>query len=396
MVYSSKTEYLTMKYSLIIVALSIWVFPLISQSINYFPERGAKWDEKAPSDLQLDEVLLQEAIAFAKANEYSEPHDLQLAIYKSFAHEPYHKILGLTRDRGEPAGMIIKDGYLVASWGDTKRVDMTFSVTKSYLSTMAAIALQDGFIGSLDDKVDQYVWDGLFDGDHNSKITWRHLLTQSSDWSGELWGGKDWADRPAKEGNVDDWKFRKLHEPGTNFEYNDVRVNLLSYSLMQVHRKPLPIVLKERVMDPIGASSTWRWHGYHNSWVEIDGLKMQSVSGGGHSGGGLFINTEDHARFGLLFLNNGKWKDQQIIQPSWIKAMTQSSVAEDKYGFMWWLNPEGSEERMTAISHNAYYAAGFGGNYIIVEPDHNMVIVLRWLQPAKANEFISLLKKAIK
>lgn len=385
-----------MKQLTLALVLSLLTCSLYAQSISYFPERGAQWDEKTPSSVGIDATLLQEAIDFAQANEYDQPEDIQLAIYKSFAREPYHKILGPTRDRGASAGMIIKDGYVVASWGDTKRVDMTFSVTKSYLSTMAAIALQDGFISSVDDKVDQYIWDGNYDGAHNSKITWRHLLTQSSDWSGELWGGKDWADRPEKEGGIDDWKFRKLHEPGTVFEYNDVRVNLLSYSLMQVHRKPLPQVLKERVMNPIGASSTWRWHGYKNSWVEIDGMKMQSVSGGGHSGGGLFISTEDHARFGLLFLNNGKWKDQQIIDPSWIQEMTKPSTAEENYGFMWWLNPPGSEERMTAISHNAYYAAGFGGNYIIVEPDHNMVIVLRWLQPAKANEFVTLLNKSLK
>ena len=63
-------------------------------------------------------------------------------------------------------------------------------------------------------------------------------------------------------------------------------------------------------MEPIGASSTWRWYGYENSWVEIDGQKVQSVSGGGHWGGGMFINAYDMARFGYLFLRNGKWKDR--------------------------------------------------------------------------------------
>ena len=79
----------------------------------------------------------------------------------------------------------------------------------------------------------------------------------------------------------------KLNEPGTFFKYNDVRVNLLAYSLLQVSRKPLPVVLKEKIMDPIGASTTWRWYGYDNSFVNIDGVMVQSVSGGGHFGGGL-------------------------------------------------------------------------------------------------------------
>ena len=126
--------------------------------------------------------------------------------------------------------MIFKRGYLVASWGDTRRVDMTISVTKSFLSTMAGIALDKGLISSTDDKVGQYIWDGTFDGVHNAKITWAHLLQQNSDWSGQLWGLKDWADRPPREGALDDWKYRELREPGTVMEYNDVRVNVLAYS----------------------------------------------------------------------------------------------------------------------------------------------------------------------
>jgi hypothetical protein len=51
-------------------------------------------------------------------------------------------------------------------------------------------------------------------------------------------------------------------------------------------------------MDPIGASTTWRWHGYENSWIELDGRRVQSVSGGGHFGGGMFISAWDLARFG--------------------------------------------------------------------------------------------------
>ena len=179
--------------------------------------------------------------------------------------------------------MILKDGFVVSYWGDTKRVDMTFSVTKSYLSTVAGLAVdQRLFLPS--EKVANYVWDSTFDGEHNQKIKWKDLLNQSSDWSGNLWGGYDWADRPPKTGGIDDWKYRKLNPPGTFYKYNDVRVNVLAYSLLNVWRKSLPQVLKEKVMDPIGASSTWRWYGYENSWVNIDGNWVQSVSGGGHSG----------------------------------------------------------------------------------------------------------------
>lgn len=362
---------------------------------GYFPAANSVWEERSPTSLQLNEKEISAAIEFAEENEYSGARDLRIAILKGFAHEPYHKILGPTKKRGGPAGMIIKDGYLVASWGDIKRVDMTFSVTKSYLSTVAGLAVdQRLFLPS--EKVAAYVWDTTFDGEHNQAITWKHLLNQSSDWSGQLWGGYDWADRPPRTGGIDNWKYRKLHPPGTHYKYNDVRVNVLAYSLLNVWRKPLPQVLKEKVMDPIGASSTWRWYGYENSWVNIDGNWVQSVSGGGHSGGGLFISTEDHARFGLLFLNKGKWKEQQIISPAWIKEATTSSSANPSYGYLWWLNHPDSSRYVADAGKEMYYAAGFGGNFIIILPEENMVVVTRWLEPKRMPEFLQKVLDATK
>ncbi|WP_407654036.1 serine hydrolase domain-containing protein [Aquimarina gracilis] len=364
----------------------------IAQTI-YFPLRGS-WEEKKPSEFGIETKKLQDAVVFAKNNEYSGAKDLRQAILKGFEREPYHQILGPTKKRGAAAGLIIKNGYIIAKWGDIERVDMTFSVTKSYLSTVAGLAFDNQLISSLDAPTYKHLWDRTFDGNHNRKITWRHLLTQSSDWSGQLWGGYDWADRPPKEGNIDDWKNRPLNEPGTVFEYNDVRVNLLAYCLLNVWRKPLPQVLKEKIMDPIGASTTWRWFGYENSWVNIDGIKMQSVSGGGHSGGGLFVNTLDHARFGLLFLNNGNWNGKQLLSKKWIEEATKPSLANSNYGFMWWLNQKGTRH-WEGLPEHLYYAAGFGGNFIVIDHKRNLVVVTRWLEPNKIDEFITNLYKAL-
>lgn len=371
----------------------LFSFSAFAQKIH-FPSYGEQWETMTSQEAKLNDTKIQEAVDFAEANEYSESKDLRQAILKGFMREPYHQILGPTKRRGGPAGMIIKNGYVVASWGDTKRVDMTFSVTKSFLSTTAAIAVEKGFITDVNDVVANYVWDGTFDGDHNSQITWEHLLQQNSDWSGDLWGSKDWADRPPRDGGIDDWKNRKLETPGTVFEYNDVRVNVLAYSLTNVLRKPLPQVLKEEVMDRINASTTWRWYGYDNSWFTLDGHKVQSVSGGGHSGGGMFISTEDMARFGLLFMNDGKWNDEQIIAPSWIKALRTSSTPNPNYGYMWWLNADGPRQ-WEGVPDHVYYAAGFGGNFIIVDDKEDLVIVTRWLEPSTVGEFAKLIYEAL-
>lgn len=366
-----------------------------AQKEYYFPERQAVWQTKSPSELQVDPDKLDVAVAFALQHEYSEPRDLRLAILKGFEREPFHGLLGPTKKRGGPAGMVLKNGYLIAQWGDVERVDMTFSATKSFLSTVAGLAEDKGLIANVVDRVEKYIWDGTFDGEHNRKITWEHLLQQNSDWSGELWGGKDWADRPPREGGLDEWRYRKLNEPGTVMEYNDVRVNVLAYALTHVWRKSLPVVLKEHIMDKIGASTTWRWFGYDHAWTEIDGMQMKSVTGGGHSGGGLFINTLDMARFGLLFLNEGKWRSEQIISKDWIKKATQPSVPNVNYGYMWWLNKKG-DRHWEGLSEDIYYAAGFGGNFIIIDKANDLVVVTRWLEPDKAGEFMALVNESVK
>lgn len=366
-------------------------FSIYTTYAQYYPSQ--EWERKSAKSSNINSVLLDSAVSIASQYENSVNRDLGIAIKEAFSREPNFEISGKTKQRGGPAGLVIKDGYIVAEWGDINRVDMTFSVAKSYLSTMAGLTLDKNLIRSINDKTHQYVWDGTFDGKHNQKITWDHLLTQSSDWSGQQFGLYDWADRPPKEGDINDWRARKLYEPGTHYKYNDVRVNVLAYALLQVWRKPLPQVLKEEIMDPIEASTTWRWLGYHNSYVNVDGIKMQSVSGGGHFGGGIFINTLDQARFGLLFLRNGKWNDKQLISKSWVESVQKSSQAKSDYGYLWWNNSQGSWE---GVSEKVYYAAGFGGNYIVIDEENDLLVVTRWIDNSKIDEVMRLLQKAVR
>ena len=366
------------------------IFILFLFSVNvyaqdsYYPDKI--WEEKSPESLGVNSKKLNEAIQFAINNENSVENDLRIAIIKSFGNEPDFRIKGPTKKRGNPNGLIIKNGYIIGKWGDIKRVDMTFSVTKSYLSTTAAIAFDKQLI-SLDEKLVNYVWDGKFDDSHNSQITWHHLLNQSSQWSGNLFGTYDWADRPPRGLTLEEIKKQSLLPPGKDYKYNDVRVNLLSYSLLNVFRVPLPKVLKKYIMDPIGASNTWRWYGYDESMQIIDGVEVQSVSGGGHFGGGMFISSEDHARFGLLFLRDGIWGDERLISSGWIKKMRLPSENNSSYGYMWWLNR--GQRKWDGLPENIYYGSGFGGNYVVIVPDHDLVIVVRWIDSSKIGEFVN-------
>jgi CubicO group peptidase (beta-lactamase class C family) len=364
----------------------------------YVPGPGDDWSRRTPAQAGMDAALLDSAVAFARANESTAPRDLELAHYQTFGREPFGEAVGPFDERGDPTGMVIRNGYIVAEWGDPRRVEMTFSVTKSFLSTVVGLAVDRGLIRSVDDPVDPYVGpvfvlppEGgsrhagalgenrplrLFDTDRERRITWDQLLRQTSDWDGTLWGKPDWADRPLQ--NPREWLTRPRGEPGAAHEYNDVRVNLLALAALSVWRRPLPEVLREQVMDPIGASPTWRWTGYENSWVLLDGRAVQSVSGGGHWGGGMFISARDMARFGLLTLRRGRWGDRQILSEAWVRmALTPTPVQPD-YGFMnWYLNT--GREQLPGAPESAFVHLGNGTNAIYVDPENDLVIVARWI-----------------
>jgi len=360
----------------------------------YFPPRG-DWERHKPEDVGMDSARLQEAVDFSIANENPATKDLKLDLELTFGmREPLFRVLGPTKTRGGMTGLVIRNGYVVSEWGDPARVDMTFSVTKTFLSTVVGLAWERGLIRSLDDKARDYMPNPeLFESEHNAKITWEHLLRQSSDWSGTLWDIPDWADRPVGDRPAD-YPDRPMHEPGTFYKYNDVRVNLLALVTLNVWRRPLPQVLREHVMDPIGASNTWRWYGYDNSWVNIDGQMMQSVSGGGHFGGGMFINAWDMARFGYLFLHHGRWGDREIVPETWIAMARTPGPANDTYGFMnWFLNT--GQKPLPRVPATAVTFQGSGSNIIYIDWEHDLVVVVRWIRGRALDEFLGKVIGAI-
>ncbi len=272
---------------------------------------------------------------------------------------------------------------------------MTFSVTKSFLSSTVGLAWDRALIADIDDRVRDYVPTEHFASAHNQTITWDHLLRQTSDWEGTLWGKPDWADRPPRTIPLTAHIARDRNPPGTVYKYNDVRVNVLALAALHVWRRPLPQVLREYVMDPIGASNTWRWHGYENSWVLIDGVMMQSVSGGGHWGGGMWISARDLARFGLLTLRRGRWEDRQILSEAWVRLALTPTEARPTYGFMnWFLNTE--RRPLPGAPASAFYHLGAGTNAVYVDPEHDLVIVARWIERSALDGLVQRVIAAIR
>jgi CubicO group peptidase (beta-lactamase class C family) len=378
----------------------------------YYPD--AVWQHRTPSEAGIDPQRLSDAIAFAVAAETKAPRDLKLNHYQTFGREPFGYAIGPIKERGEPTGIIVYKGYIVAEWGEPLRVDMTHSVTKSFLSSVVGIAFDRGMIRSIHDTVREYVppvlvfnplaagnkseslgasdFLYLFETPHNRTITWDHLLRQVSDWEGTLWGKPDWADRP---GDIPaEWTTRPRNKAGSVYKYNDTRVNVLALAALNVWRRPLPQVLKENVMDPIGASNTWRWYGYENSWIVLDGSVVQSVTGGGHWGGGMYIHAYDMARFGYLTLRHGKWKDRQLISNQWMDWAQTPTPAQPTYGFMnWFLNTDG--KYLPSAPASAFVHIGNGTNMIYVDREHDLVAVARWIDGKAMDGFVQRLISSV-
>ncbi|MEO6444045.1 MAG: serine hydrolase [Gemmatimonadaceae bacterium] len=380
--------------------------------VPYVP--GATWEHRSAAAMGLDSVRLADAIAFAIRSDAKAPRDMEESHYRSFGREPFGQGIGPFKSRGEPSGVILRGGYVIASWGEPDRVDMTHSVTKSFLSATVGLAVDRGMIASVRDSV----WKSqaptytlrltapaepgstvghpmflqLFDTPHNRTITWDDMLRQTSDWEGTLWGKPEWADRPSQ--NSAEWTTRARTAPGTAYEYNDVRVNVLALAATNVWRRPLPEVLRDYIMGPIGASSTWRWYGYDNSWITLDGRPVQVVSGGGHWGGGMFINAWDMARFGLLTQRRGVWGDTRIFSEAWVRLSLTPTVPQPTYGYMnWFLNTD--RKWMPSAPASSFGHVGNGTNLVFVSPDQDLVAVVRWIENGAIDEFLGKMLGAI-
>ncbi len=391
----------------------IVILVLTAVQAQYFPPADL-WETRSAERSGFDAGKLKAAIDFAVASETTSPRDQELGQAQTFGREPFGEAVGPFKVRGDMTGVIIKDGYLVAEWGEPFRVDMTHSVTKSFLTATVGLAFDRRLIRDLKSPVykemapittfqpgRRYDDPGkfgksrfleIFETVHNQKIDWDSLLRQTSDWEGSLWGKPDWADRPDRDTSA--WMNRKRNEPGSVYEYNDVRVNLLALAALNVIREPLPKFLKKNLMDEIGASNQWRWHGYEESYVMIDGQVIQSVSGGGHWGGGMFISARDMARFGLLIESGGLWNGKRILSEEFLKMAETPTPVQPTYGFMnFFLNTE--RKLYPSAPEGTIAFLGNGTNLVFIDKKENLVIVVRWIDNSRIDEFLGLVYTAL-
>ena len=338
----------------------------------------------------------QECITFANAHEIAWSRDPNAEPARWGVHHddppPWNQLRGPVHERGGVSGVVWQHGVERMAWGEPARAELTFSVAKTYLALLAGVAHAQGLLPDVDEPVIQRVRGIGFESEHNRAITWAHLLEQTSEWEGTCFGVSDTVDRYRKvshdprpaQGRKGD--ARPLHAPGTYWEYNDVRINQLALALLHLFGRALPAVFRDSVMRPLGASEHWRWVGYSDAWVTLDGRRVQSVPGGTHWGGGVSISARDQARIGQLLLNGGRHGERDLIPRAWVERMRQPGVLAPFYGWLMWLNP--GRGTFPGASARSSFMIGAGGHYVWIEPEHDAVVVVRWLDSEHAPEFI--------
>lgn len=313
---------------------------------------------------------------------------------------PWNRLLGPVHARGPVSGVIKLNGETIISWGEHELADLTFSVAKTYLALLAGVAFDQGLLPDVDEPVGARIKSIGFDSGQNARVTWAHLLQQTSEWEGECFTVPDQVDRyralqfqgataAGKKGDP-----RPLQAPGAFWEYNDVRINQLALALLHLFRRPLPEVFREHIMRPIGASENWQWVGYDHAWIDLDGRRIQSVPGGSHWGGGVSISSADQARVGELLLNDGSAHGRQVISPQWIQRMRTPCAIAPFYGYLIWLNTD--RRVFGSVPVSSYFAIGAGSSFTWIEPQNRMALIVRWIDADYADEFFGQVFQAIR
>lgn len=367
-------------------ALAQHASPAAHALADYVPPPGHDWARRDPAAAGFDPLKLEAAVEFARTHETQRPRDF------SDQQRIFGTPLGpLPASRGGTNGLILRGGAIVAEFGDTSAVEPVYSAAKSMLSTVLGVALDRGLIGDIDGRVGDLVKDGGYDSPQNRAVTWRHHVTQTSEWEGTLFG-KSHTFLGAEAFGEGARQPRALQAPGAHYEYNDVRVNRFALSLLRVWKRPVPEVFRTEVMGPIGASPTWQWIPYRDAAVDVEGRSLPTVSGGTRWGGGVWMHSRDAARFGLLLLRRGQWGRRQVVSPAWVREATTPNERKRDYGLLWWLNTGQTLWPTTPAS--SFAAIGFGGNTIWIDPEHDLVIVWRWHQ-GNGSEFFSRVVAAL-
>ena len=330
------------KWSSLILISSILIvvtgFNYYRQSITYFKQKttGEGWIISTPEMENMNTPMLNEMMNVI--SEERLPIDSLIIIRN---------------------GQIVKEEYPSSLVNQDKKYKL-YSATKSITSALIGIAIQEGYIEGVDQKILDYFPDRIItDLDQRQEITIKHLLTMTA---GYRWGNNGTGTGMRTSADPVQYVLDKpmVQTPGTVYNYGDGAPFLLGAILSKATGMSVPEFAKEYLFDPLNITDVF-WESNRDQYFAASGLHLR---------------PRDMAKIGQLFLNDGKWGDEQIISQEWVMESTQTHVSGpgfmageeffvDGYGYLWW----------TYTDNGVYYASGMYEQRIYVCPDLELVVV---------------------
>ncbi|MFC1997780.1 serine hydrolase domain-containing protein [Chloroflexota bacterium] len=322
-------------------------------------QKGDGWQTASLDEVGLDEEVIGEAVDLINDGTYPNVHSILIVKDGKLVFEEYFS--GYTWDYNDPQFR----GELTDYGIDT--IHNLASVTKSVTSVVFGIAIEQGYIQDVDQKVFSYFpeYASLSD-EGKDEMTLAHLLTMSSglEWNEMALPYSDSENDLVKLFNVPNpiaYILAKplVHEPGTSWYYNGGNTNLLGEVIRETTGMRMDDFAEKYLFGPLGITD-YAW-----DFINPDMI---------HASGNLKLRPRDMAKLGQLFLNKGTWKGQRIVSEEWIDQSTTGTLPPtwfDGYGYQWWL----MIYRSGSTTIGSYFAAGWGGQRIVVFPRLDMVVV---------------------
>jgi CubicO group peptidase (beta-lactamase class C family) len=309
-------------------------------------DAGDGWEIDSLENAGMDKDKITNMINQIFRGSYGDIHDIIIVKNKKLVLEEYF--------RGEGR---IYSGFIENLFRNKKH--HWGSATKSVLSVIVGIAIQEGFIENVDEPVyDFFPKYANLRNEKKDRISLKHLLTMSA---GLQWKSPDDVQGMWRTDDIIRYCLEKpvVAEPGKQYNYSNGWSTLLGAVVSNSSGKDFEEFSRKYLFSPLGITDIW-FQVYPEGTTDTDG--------------GLYIRPRDYAKIGLLLLQNGLWNDKQIINEDWIQESTRAHIKPNQstwYGYQWW----GMEFNLNDTSINTYYASGYGGNYMFVFPEPDLLIV---------------------
>ena len=355
--------------SLLLLALVVVVVGYLSAP-NFYLTRTIFWGESDYKDLErFPARTIHNAPPVSHFDKLpaDNPYASQIeAIGRDGSNGSFERYLEAS---GTTAFLVVHDDKLLYeryfNGYDQRSVNTSFSMAKSFASALVGLAIDEGYIKSVDEPITNYLPELLKKDKRFKSITIRHLLTMSSGIKYEEGATLPWSEAADDTKTYYSTDLRELAlncqiegTPGQYFEYNNYNPLLVGMILERATGTHVSRYLQEKLWKPMGMEADGSW----SLDSKEDGFeKMES---------GVNARARDFARFGMLFAKEGNWRGKQLISRGWVEESTRPDTTMDPsqdYQYFWWVN--------TPNGKNHFSAQGNYGQYIYVAPEKDLVIV---------------------